>query len=108
MRPNAVNQSVALRNQKHSGSTGHGQIQLSRDSARRQVIEKNALGPNLDGKSQRLSFANSKGALEHKRMELLFQVFDVQPRGQCRNRRRDFGSHPRRNENRLKDGGKQF
>jgi hypothetical protein len=83
----AVNQGVPLRNQEHPGCTGHGQVQLSRDSPRRQVIEKNAFGPSLDGKSQCLPFASSERALEHETVERLFQVFDVQPRGERRNRR---------------------
>ena len=72
---------MPLRNQEHPGCAGDGQVQLSRDSPRRQVIEKNAFGPSLDGKSQRLPFASSERALEYKTVERLFQFFDVQPRG---------------------------
>ena len=40
-------------------------------------------------------------------MERLFQVFNVQSRGQRRNRRRDFDGHRGWDENRLKDRGKK-
>lgn len=103
----AVNQGVPLRHQEHPGGTGHGQVQVSCESPRRQVIEKNAFGPSLDGKSQCFPFASAERTLEHETRERLFQSFDVDPRGQRRNRGRDFGGHRGRDEDRLKDRGKK-
>ena len=90
MRANAGNDRVALRDKKNSDRTDDRQVERSRNSPRRQVVQKNAVGPNLDGKRQCLPLAGSERTLEHTGGDRLLQRLDAQPRRQRWNGRRYF------------------
>lgn len=99
VRANADDQANTLRSQEYAHCAGDHQIERSSDPTRRQVIEQNSLGSSLDCKRQGLAFANPKRALDPDAGNRLFQAYDVQPMGQVRYRRLDFGGHRRWDEN---------
>jgi len=64
MRANTGDDRAALRDKEDSDRADNRQVERSRNSPRKEIVKKNAVGPSLDSKRQCLPLAGSQRALE--------------------------------------------